>query len=629
MVKRRFPVGAEPQAGKSTHFRVWAPASRRVWVVERGVGSEQQAARHALEAEPDGYHSGLVRDLHTGDLYGFELEGSDTSYPDPASRFQPEGPHGPSEIVDAASFAWSDSSFTGEREKSHVVYELHVGTFSREGTYDGVREQLAELARVGITTLELMPLADFPGRFGWGYDGVDLWSPTRLYGRPDDLRRLVDEAHGVGMSVILDVVYNHLGPDGNYLKAFSPAYFTDRYENEWGEALNFDGAQSGPVREFFVQNARYWIEEFHFDGLRLDATQSIFDASEPHVIAEIIEAARAAGRALGKKIWIVAENEPQEARIVRAPAAGGYDCDALWNDDFQHSAKVALTGSREAYYTDYTGSPQELISACKWGYLYQGQHYVWQKKRRGTASLDLGPGRFVAYLDNHDQIANSATGERMHRLTSPQEFRAMTALLLLAPSTPMLFQGQEFGASTPFLYFADHEPDLAKLVDQGRRKFLQQFPSLAAPEVNRAVPDASDPTTFQRCKLDFQERETNRAIYALHLDLLALRRDDSAFGVARAHALDGAVLGERAFVLRFFSESGDRLLVVNLGADLELQPVPEPLLAPPERSDWNPIWSSEDPKYGGTGHGPVHSAGVWKLPARSAHVFGLLADPSR
>ncbi|HSU41034.1 MAG TPA: DUF3459 domain-containing protein, partial [Polyangiaceae bacterium] len=461
--------------------------------------------------------------------------------------------------------------------------------------------------------------ADFPGRFGWGYDGVDLFAPTRLYGGPDDFRAFVDRAHALGMGVILDVVYNHIGPDGNYLKQFSPDYFSSRYQNEWGEALNFDGPGSAPVREFFCENAGYWIDEYRFDGLRLDATQTILDASPRHVLADVTERARAAGRAHARNIYISAENEPQDSRVVATPETGGYGCDALWNDDFHHSARVALTGRREAYYADYRGSPQELISAVKWGFLYQGQYYAWQKKRRGQPALGLTARHFVSYLQNHDQVANSLRGDRIGRLTSAAELRALTTFWLLAPPTPLLFQGQEFDASAPFLYFADHGGELREKVAQGRHEFLDQFQAVHASRVSLDHPGTVG--TFERCKLDFSERERHAGTYALHRELLALRREDPAFAAERADSLHGAVLGERAFVLRYFCEAGDRLVLVNLGPDLELDPVPEPLLAPAAGCEWKVLLSSEDTRYGGLGCRVPYADGKWTLTARAACVL--------
>ena len=485
---RQLPIGAEALPEGGVHFRVWAPRCGRVEVVlEGGPGySADNPQGIALTPETPGYFSGHVAAAAVGTRYRFRLDNSDALYPDPASRFQPDGPHGPSQIIDARRFRWTDGAWRGVTLEGQVIYEMHIGTFTREGTWASAMRELPELAALGITVLEVMPVAEFPGRFGWGYDGVDFFAPTRLYGEPDDFRRFVDRAHALGLGVILDVVYNHVGPDGNYLKQFSEAYFTDRYTTDWGEALNFDGENAGPVREFFIANAGYWIAEFHLDGLRLDATQNIYDQSTEHILAAMTRRVRE--MAGGRSTIIVAENEPQHVKLVRPHEQGGYGIDALWNDDFHHSAMVALTGQNEAYYTDYLGKPQEFISAIKWGYLYQGQLYTWQKQRRGTPGLGL-PATFVIFLQNHDQVANSAHGQRCHVLTSPGRYKALTALMLLGPGTPMLWQGQEFAASSPFFYFADHQPELAQLVYQGRVEFLSQFQGIATPEMQAYLPD--------------------------------------------------------------------------------------------------------------------------------------------
>jgi maltooligosyltrehalose trehalohydrolase len=480
--------------------------------------------------------------------------------------------------------------------------------------------ELQELASHGISVVEVMPVSEFTGEYGWGYDGVDLYAPTRLYGEPDDFRRFVDRAHALGIGVILDVVYNHLGPDGCYLREFSKDYFSDRYENEWGDPLNFDGPAAGPVREFFVANAQYWIQEFHLDGLRLDATQQMYDASPKHILAEITQRVREAG---GRRLtYIVCENEAQDVRIVGSSEQGGYGADALWNDDFHHAALVALTGQNEAYYGDYAGSPQELVSAAKYGTLYHGQYYTWQKKRRGTPTFHTPPRAFVNYLENHDQVANSARGERLNRLAGPAQVRAMTALLLLGPQTPMLFQGQEFAASTPFLFFADHDEKLAADVRKGRAEFLCQFASIATPEVKSALADPGARDTFERSKLDLTERAKHHEAYALHRDLLGLRRDDPVFWGEARRSVDGALLGPNAFVLRFFSEDGnDRLLLVNLGTTLELHISPEPLLAPPQGRRWRVHWSSESPAYGGRGITQPETSDGWRVPGEAAVVL--------
>jgi maltooligosyltrehalose trehalohydrolase len=604
--RRRLAIGAEPVPG-GVHFRVWAPSRRTVDVVVDG------AAPLPLDREADGHFSALAPGVAAGARYVFRLDG-DVLRPDPASRFQPEGPNGPSEVVDPGAFRWSDGAWRGLGLAGQVISELHVGTFTPEGTWASAARELPRLVDVGITCVELLPVADFAGAFGWGYDGVDPFAPTRLYGRPDDMRAFVDRAHALGLGVILDVVYNHLGPDGAPHLDFSETYLTDRYPGEWGTPLNYDGEGSQGVRELVVENAGFWISEHHLDGLRLDATQAIFDASEDHVLAALARRARAA--AGPRRILLVAENEPQDARLVRAPADGGYGLDALWNDDFHHSATVALTGRAEAYYSDHRGTPQELVSAAKHGYLFQGQRYAWQGQPRGTSTRGVPPAAFVCYLENHDQIANSAHGARVPSLTTAGRWRAMTALLLLGPWTPMLFQGQELGSTRPFLFFADHAPELAERVRAGRARFLHQFPSIARADDGDLLADPGARATFEACKLDPAERAAHPEILALHRELLALRRTDAVLRAQGAGGVDGAVLGPEAFALRWLDPGGaDRLLLVNLGADLVRRSLAEPLVAPPARAGWLVAWSSEDPRYGGSGAPPpfgeegVHLAG--------------------
>ena len=614
--QRRLAGGVESQ-GNTSHARVWAPACRTVDFVLEGSGAR---SAHPLQQEDEGFFSGTVP-AAAGDRYWLRLDG-ERLRPDPCSRFQPDGPHGPSQIIDPAHFSWTDGGWAGIGATGQILYEMHVGTFTREGTWAAAAGQLWELARLGITVVEMMPVADFPGRFGWGYDGVNLYAPTRLYGTPDDLRAFIDRAHSLGIAVILDVVYNHLGPDGNYLAEFSPDYFTDRYKNDWGRALNFEGPRA--AREYFVENAGYWVDEYRFDGLRLDATQDVHDASEEHVLRSLTARVRAAAR--GRSTYVIAENEPQNARLVRPPASGGYGIDALWNDDFHHSAHVALTGRREAYYTDYRGSVQELISSAKYGFLCQGQWYRWQKQRRGTPSLDLPSSAFVVFLQNHDQVANSALGRRIHQLTSPGRHRALTALLLLGPSTPLLFQGQEFNASSPFLYFADLSEELRAPIAEGRKEFLAQFPTLVDPEIVAAFPAPSEESTYRKSQLDLSERQKHADAYALHRDLLHLRRDDGVIG-RDGMRIDGAAIAPEAFVLRFFGATGDRLLVINLGADLDGSPGPEPLLAPPADCHWRVVWNSESVRYGGQGTPRLHPHREWRVPAQCAVLLSSEPGP--
>src|SRR6266404_3645263 len=623
---RRYPIGAELIGANETHFRVWAPKATRVDVVlEESATKNVRRTFHPLQREDDGYFSGSA-EAGAGDYYRFRVDNAEHFHPDPASRFQPDGPHGSSRIVDPTTFRWSDAEWPGKQLKGQIIYEMHVGTFTEEGTWRAAAEQLPELARIGITVIEMMPIADFPGNFGWGYDGVDLFAPTRLYGTPEDLRSFVNHAHSLGIGVILDVVYNHFGPDGNYVRVFSDYYFTAQYENDWGESINFDGLNSGPVREFFITNGRYWIEEFHFDGFRFDATQDVIDKSEEYIIGAVGRAARAAA---GKRMLIlIAENEPQEAKLVRPRSDGGDDLDGLMNDDFHHSAFVALTGRNEAYCTDYLGLPQEFVSAAKYGYLYQGQPYSWQESQRGTPTFGIPPETFVAFIENHDQISNNPRGERLRFQTSPGRYRAMTALLFLGPWTPMLFQGQEFGASSPFVFFTDvGDSDMREAIRKGRFHFLAQFPSMASEEIQRNLPSPSDPRVFTSCKLNFSERATNSELYDLYIDLIKLRREDSRFREQVPGQVDGAVLGPASFVLRFFAgENDERLLIVNFGKRQVVAPAPEPLLAPPLGFEWETMWTSESPRYGGPGAVPLVTQEQWLLPAEAAVALRLVAE---
>lgn len=592
-------MGAE-LLNNTAHFRVFAPTQTEVLVVCDGAESI------ALTSEGNGYFSGMAA-VAAGTRYRFKL--GEDAFPDPASRYQPEGPHGPSQIIDP-TFAWHDQAWRGATLLGQVISEIHIGTFTKDGTFAAAMAKLPHLKEVGVTCLELMPIADFPGDFGWGYDGVAWFAPYHGYGTPDDMRRFVDAAHALELAVILDVVYNHFGPDGNYLRAFSPSYFSTKHATEWGEALDFEG--SAALRELVVANAGYWIEEFHCDGLRLDATQSIFDASERHVLKELGEVVRA--KAAPRAAFVVAENEVQDTDLVRPT---GHALDGLWNDDFHHSAIVAATGRNEAYYSDYRGSAQELLSAAKHGYLYQGQRYFWQKARRGTSARGLPRSAFVCCLENHDQVANSARGLRLHQLTSAAQLRALKTMLLLGPWTPMLFQGEEWNAAEPFLYFANHEAELSALVRKGRGDFLKQFPSLASDEAQASLADPGARQTFERCQLDWSQRDPH--MLALHKDALALRATDPTFRAPQD--LDGAVLSAHCFVMRSYGETHDCLMVTNLGRTLELNPGPEPLLAPPRGGRWRVALSSESTRYGGCGSPPPEVDGGFTFFGQSCVVL--------
>ncbi|MEX2273286.1 MAG: malto-oligosyltrehalose trehalohydrolase [Vicinamibacterales bacterium] len=604
---RRHPVGAEVRRG-ATSFRVWAPGAR---AVSLSLGGDD------VEMAPDGggYFRAEVK-VGAGQRYGFKLDGRDDVLPDPASRFQPEGPHALSQTVDPAIFAWRHTAWTLGPMHQQVVYEMHIGTFTREGTWTSAAQKLPALKDIGITLLEVMPVAEFPGAFGWGYDGVQWFAPYHGYGVPDDFRAFIDAAHGLGLGVVLDVVYNHFGPDGNYAAVFAPPFISRTYKNEWGDALNFDGDGSEDVRAFARANVRSWIEEFRLDGFRFDAVQQIFDASAEHLVAELTREARAA--AAGRELLIFGEHEPQHAMLARRPEDGGYGMDAIWNDDFHHAAVVALTGSRAAYYSDYEGSARELVAAARHGFLFQGQHYAWQKNARGKPALDLPVLRTVCYLENHDQVANSAAGQRLHQRASAGGMRAMTALLLLGPWVPLLFQGQEFGSSRPFLFFADHRAPLSNDVAKGRGAFMAQFRHILDPEIVLAVPHDKD--TFVRCVLDDDERTGNSAEIALHRDLIALRQTDPVLADG-ARVTDGSAFDADRLVLRFHAARRERLLVLNLGATFDLARASDPLVAPPAGGPWRVLWHSERPIYGGSGMPPL-DARRWEIPGRAAVLLG-------
>jgi len=607
----RLPLGARVTP-KGVFFRVWAPDRKTVDVI---VGDKA----YPLHSRPNGYFEALIPHLKAGTLYEYSLDQKD-NYPDPCSRYQPEGPHRPSLVIDPDAFCWTDHAWKGLQMPGQVFYEMHVGTFTSEGTFDAALQKLAYLEKLGITVIEVMPVNEWAGRWNWGYDGVNLYSPSHTYGDSESFKRFVNRAHTLGLGVILDVVYNHLGPDECYLDRFTKHYFNRRLKTEWGAALDFSSPHSFGVREFFVQNACYWISEFHLDGLRLDATQNIYDTSPTHILADLSQSAR---RAAGKKsIIITAENEPQQVQCLLPISEGGYGFDALWSDDFHHSSRVVLTNKHDAYYSDYRGMPQEFISVLKRNFLYQGQTSQWQRKFRGSPTEGHPASSFIFYLQNHDQIANSLEGKRVHQLTSPGRYRAITALWLLSPQAPFFFMGQEWSAKTPFLYFVDHKPELANRIRKGRHAFLSQFPDCASSEAQKKLADPSAEETFLHSKLQWDHQDLYGPYYKLHRDLLRIRRTDSVLSGKTRHSIDGAVLGPQQLVIRFFGSKGDRLLVLNWGQTRHQEPCAEPLLAPLRDSRWTLLWNSEESLYQGSGKKYPQMTITWDLPAESAWLYG-------
>ncbi|RYE51042.1 MAG: DUF3459 domain-containing protein [Hyphomicrobiales bacterium] len=598
-------MGAVPSE-RGTRFSLWAPERSRATVEVEGLGPFE------MTAAAGGHFSADIDGVTAGARYWFRLDGG-PNLPDLASRWQDED--GASVVV-SNTFGWTDSAWKGVGGFDQVLYEMHIGTFTAEGTWNAASTRLAALHDLGVTVLQIMPVGTFGGAFGWGYDTTLPFAPFAPYGTPDDMRGFIDEAHRLGLGVILDVVYNHAG-DGEYYSAYSQHYFSDR-QSEWGRGFNLDGPGSRAVRDFFVQNAVYWIEEFHLDGLRFDAVQELVDASSEHIVGEITRAVRKAAGA--RQTYIVVENQPQERRMIEAPEQGGLGVDAMYNDDFHHAAHVCITGHNDFYYRDYRGSPQELVSSLKHGFLYQGQRSNMRNKAYGTPNLQTTPRHFLHFLENHDQIANSASGLRLGSLASPARIRAMTTLMLLGPQTPCLFQGQEFGATTPFLYFLDRDGSAAEHVAAGRRKTLSQFQSVRDPEMAARLADPSHPETFLRSKLDWTQADANAGALALHRELIGLRRSDPALSQRSGARIDGAVLADAAMTLRYSMERPEqhRLLLANFGRDLVMDVLPEPLLAPPDGHRWTVCWSSEHPAFDGAGRVPVDLADVWILPADSA-----------
>ena len=557
---RPLPALGATVHGDRTWFRVWAPAARRV---EVALNAQDGTLRVEMvrDASVDGLFVAEASDVPTGTLYKYRLDGGD-SFPDPCSRSQPQGVHGPSAVIDTAAFRWTDENWHGLSREGLALYELHTGTFTAEGTFEAALDRLDYLRDLCVTAIELMPVADFPGERNWGYDGVSLYAPSRAYGGPDGLWKLVNAAHARGLGVILDVVYNHLGPDGNYLRAFSPYYFTDRYSTPWGEALNYDGDHSRLVREYVLQNAEYWLREYHIDGLRLDATHAIYDHGEVHILSELCARCRAAAAPRG--VVLIAENDANDVRLATPPEQGGHGLDAVWADDFHHVVQVTLTGEHEGYYEDFGGGAAEVARTVRDGFLYQGQPTRRHGTPRGTRVTSEPASAFLFCLQNHDQVGNRAFGERLNHLVLPDLFRASTALLLFAPETPLLFMGQEFSASAPFLYFTDHGPDLGRLVTEGRRAEFAGFSAFRDEGPREQIPDPQAEATFQRSKLDWRACDTHAGTLRLHRDLLSLRRTDPVLSHNDRHTTETVALGEHVVaVLRWWGDEF-RLLVADL-----------------------------------------------------------------
>lgn len=587
-------LGALPREAGGVRFRVWAPGAGELTLTIETGGA---AGTHLMPRDEAGVHDLIVGAAAAGDRYHYRLDGGDPR-PDPASRFQPEGVHGPSEVIDPSAFAWRDDRWRGRSRTDLVIYELHVGTFSPEGTFDGARRRLRDLRDLGVTAIELMPVADFAGRRNWGYDGVCLFAPSRAYGRPDDLRRLVDDAHGFGLSVLLDVVYNHLGPEGAYLPQFNPRYMTDRHDTPWGRAINVDGPDSEMVRRFIIENALHWVQEYHADGLRLDATHAIIDDSPVHVLAELAETVQAASP---HPVLIHAEDHRNLSAIVEPREEGGWGLDGLWADDFHHVVRRLLAGDSHGYYADFEGTTAELARTITQGWLFTGQLSKNMGEHRGTDPGHLPMLRPVVCIQNHDQIGNRATGDRLHHAIPAESWRAASTLLLTVPMTPLLFMGQEWAASTPFQYFTDLEPDLGRLVTEGRRREFAGFPEFSDPTSRERIPDPQGPSTFESSRLNWDERRTggHAGVLALYTRLLALRLEHRALGGSLAHR-GQAVAPDPDTIVMERSDGSDRFWVIvrlrGAGA-VDLARAAGGRLDRTDDNDWQVVFTTEEPMF--------------------------------
>jgi len=517
-----MPFGSELLPGGGVRFRLWAPG-----IAEVRLSLADNAFPLPMEKDRAGWHTLTVPDARAGTRYAFVLPDG-LRVPDPASRSNPDDVHAPSEVIDPQAFDWPDDGWHGRPWEEAAIYELHVGTFSASGDFAGVIDRLDYLVDLGVTAIELMPLADFPGHRGWGYDGVLPFAPESAYGRPDDLKRLIAAAHARGLMVLLDVVYNHFGPEGNYLHAYAREFFNPRHHTPWGAAINFDGPHNRTVRDFFIHNALFWLEEYRFDGLRLDAVHAICDDSATHIVSEIAAAIRR-GPGRERHVHLILENEDNSAHYLERQAGHTRNtATAQWNDDIHHAFHVLATGETDGYYVDYATDPAGQLARClSEGFAYQGDPSPFRDgARRGEPSAHLPPGAFIDFLQNHDQIGNRAFGERLCHLAPAAALDALTAVLLLAPQPPMLFMGEEFAAAQPFLFFCNFGPELAQAVTDGRRREFARFAKFADPAVRERIPDPNAERTFAACVLDWDayEQPGHRERLALCRQLLALRQ---------------------------------------------------------------------------------------------------------
>lgn len=578
-------LGAQYLGNNRCQFLVWAPNTSRVEV--HMVSPQERIV--PLEKDSLGYHSTIVDEVEPGSLYLYRLDKTG-EYPDPASRSQPRGVHGPSRVV-TSEFSWHGPSWRGIPLREYVIYELHVGIFTKEGTFDAVIPFIGQLKELGITTLELMPIAQFPGSRNWGYDGVYPFAVQESYGGPLGLKRLINSCHKEGMGIILDVIYNHLGPEGNYFEQFGP-YFTDRYHTPWGKALNFDGPYSDEVRHFFLENARYWFTEYHVDALRLDALHAIFDFSPRTFLEELAASVKDLKASLERDIYLIGESNANDRRLLIPPALGGYGLDAQWNDDFHHAVHVLLTGEKTGYYEDF-GQLEQLAKAFREGFIYSGQYSPYRKHRHGSDSRDIEAGKFVAFSQNHDQIGNRMLGNRLGQLVSLDKLKIAAGTVILSPFIPLIFMGEEYGETAPFQYFISHsDPELIKAVRRGRREEFLAF------QWQGDIPDPQDETTFLRSRLNhgLKDMGHHQVLLNYYRELLRLRKEIPALNLLSKKNMEVQAFTDlRLLYVRRWSDTSEAVLIINFSEG------PASVILPFSEGHWYKSLDSTDERWMGTG----------------------------
>ena len=615
-------LGAVPDEVGGTRFRVWAPKPSKLELILQGAdGQGPGGGQRVIELEnaEHGYRQAHVSDTGVGTRYGYRIDG-EGPYPDPCSRSQPDGVHGLSEVLDASAFAWTDDAWIAPEFADLVLYECHIGTLTTEGTFDAAATLMAELRGIGFTAVELMPIATFPGRWNWGYDGTQLFAPAAVYGGPDGLRRLVNAAHEANMAVVLDVVYNHFGPDGNYTGLYADEYLSSVHTTPWGPAVNFDGPGSPGVRTFVIENLLHWAHEYHIDGFRLDATHQLIDSSAHQILPEIASTLRTHSRTV-QPPYLMAETPENDVRYATPLESGGYGFDAVWADDFHHGLHTALFDDRAGYFVGFDGSMLKLADTVRHGFLYEGEFDAGADENRGTPARRWPWPAFLYCLQNHDQVGNRPFGDRMNNAASRADTLAATMLLLLLPQTPLVFQGQEFLASTPFLYFTDHPPKLGRQVTKGRRRDFAQFKAFEDEGLRESIPDPQDPLTFERSRLNHDEAKFGLGMLAVdyHRRLLEIRATDPVLRAYRGERcpIETKAAGS-AILVRFTVGESERWLAVNFGAEAAFQL---------SNSDQARIFiHTNESRFGGTGGSPEVRQGVLTVPAYSAVFVGAGPD---